>query len=376
MRARLLGIVVGLLLAAAVISTSRPAPPGVGAYAGRILSECDGAIRSIVIQYCAGAEFTHETYRQFLRALPSDVSVYVLCPSSQEYDVLQETVSPVQARLIPIVVAHPITCWSRDRWIVLKNQRKGSLLLCPQAEEAAAVWPLRQGDQRVAFDLADYLRSAAPHANVRAVRAEIDFDGGDFLADGENVFVTPAVARRNLGRAVSDLESLRRILHDRLGGKIVLLDDAPDHHAGMFMASAGGRTMLVGDLRLGREMERTISPALLEELPGGPDFSETTQRRFDRVAEQAATLGYRVIRIPTLCSADAKTYLTYVNGIIDHRTGQKRVYMPIYQGAEAMNAAAERVWRQIGYDVTPIDCTGVFPHFGTLHCLVNLLERS
>jgi hypothetical protein len=175
---------------------------------------------------------------------------------------------------------------------------------------------------------------------------------------------------------VSDLESLRRILHDRLGGKIVLLDDAPDHHAGMFMASAGGRTMLVGDLRLGREMERTISPALLEELPGGPDFSETTQRRFDRVAEQAATLGYRVIRIPTLCSADAKTYLTYVNGIIDHRTGQKRVYMPIYQGAEAMNAAAERVWRQIGYDVTPIDCTGVFPHFGTLHCLVNLLERS
>ena len=376
MSARWAGIVIGLLLAAAVISTSRPASSGTGAFGGRILSECDGAIRSIAIQYCTGAEFTHDAYRQFLRALPPDVSVYVLCPSSREYEALHRAVSPVPARLIPVVVDHPITCWSRDRWIALNNQRKGSLLLCPQAEEAAPVWPLRQGDQRVAFDLGEYLRNAAPLANISAARAEIDFDGGDFLADGENVFVTPNVARRNLGRAVSDRESLRRVLRDRLRRNIVLLDDAPDHHAGMFMASAGGRTMLVGDVRLGREMEAAISPALLQKLPGGPDFSESAQRRFDRVAEQAAALGYRVIRIPTLCSADAKTYLTYVNGIIDDRAGQKRVYMPIYRGAEAMNAAAERVWRQIGCDVTPIDCTGVFPHLGTLHCLVNVLERS
>ena len=52
------------------------------------------------------------------------------------------------------------------------------------------------------------------------------------------------------------------------------------------------------------------------------------------------------------------------------------VLMPMYQGAEAMNAAAETAWRDLGYAVTPIDCTTVFGKFGTLHCLVNVLERS
>ena len=39
---------------------------------------------------------------------------------------------------------------------------------------------------------------------------------------------------------------------------------------------------------------------LLATLPGGPDFSEQTQRKLDAIAAQCADAGYRVVRIPTI----------------------------------------------------------------------------
>src|SRR5271155_5835972 len=114
----------------------------------------------------------------------------------------------------------------------------GENALTPRGELAAEVWPERAGDQRVAGDLA---RNLSPQ--FAAMRSDLYFDGGDLLADSRCVFVTPAVIRRNLQITVLTREELRQKLSAVLHRDVILLDNAPDHHAGMFMMAAGNNTV-------------------------------------------------------------------------------------------------------------------------------------
>ncbi|NLS94176.1 MAG: hypothetical protein GXX96_18605 [Planctomycetaceae bacterium] len=92
--------------------------------------------------------------------------------------------------------------------------------------------------------------------------------------------------------------------------------------------------------------------------------------------ERCREAGYRVARVPTVVSDDGRTYLTYVNAILDHRRGKRFVYLPAYSGADSLNEHAARVWENLGYEVRPVDCTTCYRHFGTLRCLVNVLRRD
>ena len=129
--------------------------------------------------------------------------------------------------------------------------------------------------------------------------------------------------------------------------------------------------MLVGDPHLAE----ALVPAQLD-LPGGPDFTPATQHLFDAVAEQCAAAGYEVHRIPIVPGADGRTYLTYVNVLLDHSGNRRIVYVPSYAGVDTLNAAACAVWEGLGFEVRPIDCTATYRQFGCLHCLVNVLRRS
>ena len=160
MTARLVGIFLGVILAGAFLATGSkplPAPDSTGA----ILSECDGQIRAIVIQYVAGADFAAGIYRQFISKLPGDVKIYVVCPTQSDLDELKSSLGPSTDRLIPIFAGHPMTAWSRDRWIALagKSADDASTLVTPWTELSADIWPQRRGDQQIAADL---VRSLAP----------------------------------------------------------------------------------------------------------------------------------------------------------------------------------------------------------------------
>jgi len=210
-----------------------------------------------------------------------------------------------------------------------------------------------------------------PLDHVEARRSRLAFDGGDFVADDETVFVTPAVLRRNLGISVQNADDLLHVLRRRLGREVVLLREAPPHHAGMFMMPAGNRTVLVGDPSLARP----VLPAGSSPL-AAPDFSEETQRLFDAVAATCLHHDYRVIRIPVVPGQDGRSYLSYLNAILDERDGQHVVYMPTYSGVDQLNRQATAVWERIGFQVHPVDCTRTFPHAGSLRCLVNVLART
>ena len=237
----------------------------------------------------------------------------------------------------------------------------------PHGEDGEEHLAAQAGDQRLALDLAMMV------PNVRCQTSSLYFDGGDFLADGENVFVTPRVPKRNVQRTVADQQELVSTIQSILGKHVVLLERAPDHHAGMFMMAAGDRTMLVGDPSLAAR--NSWDKSLLADCGGEADDKET-QELFNAVASQCKAAGYNVVRIPVAPGRNGRTYLTYVNAIVDRQGARRIVYMPFYRGAEGLNAAARAVWEKLGFEARPVDCTSVYRNFGSLHCLVNVLRKK
>lgn len=373
----LLGVILGVVLSATIIgfrcacdAGNSPAEPR-----GLLISECDGALRELAIHYTTqAASLVEKPYRDFLRQLPDGVTVHVVCPERKDFEDLKERVGATACALRPVIVHHPLTPWSRDRWLALTpaDGQKRTTIYLPREENASSVWPGRAGDQQAGADLAEWLRE-----ELRAHRSPYFFDAGDFLCDGQTVFAIPAVVRKNLHLTERDSGTLQRDLETRFGRRIVFIEDSPDHHAGMFMMAVGERRMLVGNARLAQAILRqagTESGASC--CPCGDDFSDATQALLDKVAAQAEREGYAVTRIPIVPGVDGKTFLTYVNVIMDQREGRRIVYLPQYQGQDALNREAVRVWRELDYEVRPVDCTTLYPHFGTLHCVVNVVRRG
>lgn len=369
------GVVIGLLAGAAVLTYTGGGGKAPSS-AGPVLSECDGALRELVIHWEPSSEgITGPVYRRFLAALDGGVTVHVVCPDLAAFDRLEALLGPVGCRLQPVVVDHPITTWSRDRWVALGPPVGGgpTTVWSPRGEAAGEVWPARAGDERVGDDLGVALAPA-----VRALRSGLFFDGGDFLADGDNVFVVSRMVPRNVQHTVENRDELLRILAARFQRRVILLEESPDHHAGMFLAAAGARRVVVGDPGLGERLwgGGGVAEEVAALLPGGPDFTAEAKRLFEAVAERCAAEGYAVTRIPVVPSRGGRAYLTYTNVVIDEHDGRRIVYLPVYQGVDALNAAAAEIWRQLGCEVRPVDCTGVCRHGGCLHCLVNVLRRD
>ena len=372
----LLGVLLGLAASAGVLSVYDGGGCNVPEVAaGPLVSDCDGAIRQAVIHYVSeAAEVVAPTYRQFLRQLPPGVTVYVVCRNRAAFEDLVARVGSTACVLSPVIVDHPITSWSRDRWLALgPSKSHETVLLCPRGEDGVEVWPAREGDQRVAEDLAAVL---GPGLGSR--RSDLYFDGGDFAADSETVFVRQAMLLRNLQRTVATREELIEALSAVLKRRVVLLQEGPDHHPGMYMMPIGDRTVLVGDPRMAERLlaEPHDREAVESFLPGGTDFTEATVARFDAVAEQCQTAGYRVVRIPLVPGCDGRSFITYVNAILDQRDGHRIVYMPVFGCSGVLNRAAAAVWHEMGYDVRTVACDGCARNSGTLHCLVNVLRRD
>ena len=147
----------------------------------------------------------------------------------------------------------------------------------------------------------------------------------------------------------------------------------------MYLMPVGGRTVLVGDPKLAERVLGGVpeeAEAVASFLPGGPDFSEASVASFEAVADHCRQAGYRVVRRSIVPGHDGRTYLTYVNGIIDkHATAAHRLhagiqFRPITEpgggrgvGRPGLRGAARRVRR-------------LHRCFGTLHCLVNVLRRD
>ena len=151
----ILGIIIGLASSVLLIS-SMGGHRTLQQSDGVMISECDGSIREIVIQYVRGANDISTVYREFLPMLDARVIVDVVCPDRESFDELKQQLPTISCVLHPIVTDHPITAWSRDRWVAIgpDSRDDSTVLLAPLHENGADAWPARAGDERVAFDIA------------------------------------------------------------------------------------------------------------------------------------------------------------------------------------------------------------------------------
>jgi hypothetical protein len=363
-----LGLVVSVLVAA-YLPFDRGEPNRSN---GLTLSDSDGALHELVLHYTPdAAEIVETAYKQFLSKLPRQTIVHVVCPDQLAFDDLTGRLGTTPVTLRPVIVDHPITCWSRDRWLSLKTEDDHTIILTPRGEMAEEVWPERDGDGRVGHDLGLKFKHTHHH------RSSLYFDGGDFVCDSKTAFVTPDVLRRNLQQTVQTRKELIERLTARLGRRIILLDKAPDHHAGMFMMTLGNNRVLVGDPVAGRRIvaEAGVAPQTLCGKQGA-DFSPETIALFDAVAKQCAGAGYAVHRIPVVPGKDGRTYLSYLNAILDERDGKRTVYLPIFNAIPSLDQAAAQTWRVLGFDVKTVNCADTYQHFGSLRCLVSVLHRK
>jgi len=66
------------------------------------------------------------------------------------------------------------------------------------------------------------------------------------------VFVAPRVLQRNIQHTVAGRKDFLTSLATVVKRRVILLDEAPEHHLGMFMASVGGHVMLVATRNLAK----------------------------------------------------------------------------------------------------------------------------
>ena len=92
------------------------------------------------------------------------------------------------------------------------------------------------------------------------------------------------------------------------------------------------------------------------------------------VADRMRSLGLRVLRVPLMPSKTPRAWMSYNNGIVEVRDGRTVFYMPTF-GMEQLDDTAAEVFRSAGCQVVPIDCSRIWRLGGSLHCLVNVVER-
>jgi hypothetical protein len=383
------GLLLGLVAALAVIvwRGRRVGEARVDLPGELLLPEASGAITAVVMHYVPTLEALVEpTYADFLRAVSPDVHVVMVMGSDptgtdrKKLDAMLRRIDPagsLASRTEVVEAQGPISTWSKDRALVTAAPPDGRPATLVEPSEPRTDWVERHNDWLTVPAIA---RVSSGRFAARV--APFDFDAGDFMVDGGRLIVDTNLLDKNRHRGIADVADLGRRLGLYFRMPVVVLGrdfgDTPRHHLAMYMTTLDPGVVLVGDPAAAR--------AVLGEgwLPGDrsgdtdeplvPDFTGEMTARFDRAADEMRAAGYRVERIVNV-PLDDKTYLSYTNGVFEVRGGRRIAYMPVY-GFDAIDAAARSTYERLGWEVRPIRVRSVYPHHGTIGCLVNALSRK
>jgi len=352
-----------------------------------LLPETTGALDEIVMHYVPAVDgLLVEPYTDFLRAISPDVKVLFVIPDGlpaaerSKLDARLAAIDPSGAlgqRVRVVTSPGPITPWSKDRALVtLPPPENKAVWLLACSEPDRARWPERYNDWLTIRSIAD---QSAGRYDAKA--APFDYDAGDFAIDGDVVIVDTNLLEKNRHRGIANVQELSRRLRAWLGMRVIVLGqepgDTPRHHLAMYMTPLKDKVVLVGDARAARALVgEGFAPGELSSETAEPlraDFSDATVARFDRAAEELGRNGYRVERIPNV-PFDDKTYISYTNAVFETRDSANIAYMPVY-GIDALDAAAKQAYERLGWQVKPVRVRSVYPHHGTIGCLVNVLRR-
>ncbi len=380
-----LGAMLGIALALGIVASvgraraTRELEPA----APRPLPEAEGAITEIAMHYVPRlAGVVRAPYTDFLRQLPAEVAIRFVVPDSlkaseeQRLRTWLESIDPgLWKRSTLVRSPGPITTWSKDRALVTEAPAGGAAWLVAPAEPGTD-WRERHNDWLTVTALA----ASSEGRHERRV-APFDFDSGDFAVLDGALVVDANLIEKNAHRDIRDAKTLQRRLEAWFDTDVIVLGrqplDTPPHHLSMYMTPLTGKTVLVGDPAAAKKIVGgEFCPGPRSAETGEPlcaDFSNVTQRRFDRVAEELSQRGFEVVRIPNV-PLEPKTYVAYTNGVYETRAGHRVAYVPMY-GLPELDRVARTTYERLGWEVRPIRVASVYAYHGTIGCLVNVLAR-
>ncbi len=218
------------------------------------------------------------------------------------------------------------------------------------------------------------LAAALPGLECRSL--PFFFDGGDLLADSDNVFVAANFLARNQPSNANDRSRILSLIEAEFKRNVVPIgdhiSDVPNHHIGMFLTPLGNNTLAVGDPDLGLRLwqDNNNIKSAIDVLS-----DEESLVPFRNVARILEEKGFRVIRIPLLLTSQPQAYVSYNNAIVEYTSNSKRIFMPTY-GIPPLDKAAGGYFESEGWRVIPVRVKKVYRHTGSLRCLVGIIRRG
>jgi hypothetical protein len=340
------------------------------------LPEDHGQISRVVMQYAPGAgQFVIPIYSKFLSVISKNVQITWVVGKQADYDDLKTRLGKSWRNGHVVITGKEITTWSKDRFVAMHYPAHPEIAVACAPARTRSANPLRTNDQEVPYKLA---MDDSHLFNV--IETDVIFDGGDFLAAANHFFASPTIIEKN--ENIRYFDELTGKMKKKFSTEIIWLGtnphDAPPHHIGMYL-TVMGKYAAVSDVSLA-DAEVADHPEISKALQfvGGELDSKSRlelTRQLNNVAKQMKSLGYQVVRVPLMPSATPKAWMSYNNGIVETRDGNTIFYMPTF-GAKALDKFAEEIFKkQIDCIVVPIDCSKIWHLGGSLHCLVNVVER-
>ncbi|PKK89455.1 MAG: hypothetical protein CVV64_14340 [Candidatus Wallbacteria bacterium HGW-Wallbacteria-1] len=356
-----------------------------------LMVDNDGAIERVVIQY--STTFEKEilpTFMTFLKELHSDISVTLVCETSQDADFMNSMIKIwgiIRPDRIDVrVFGKPITVWARDRFALRAFRDNDSV--------DAIILPILSEDEdqdRVNDMEVPGFIMAGKGVVTRSVTPGFFFEGGDMVSTSRRIFV----GRNTLNRFSGDEKELMSIMRREFGRDVIMLGGRGSEelvcHIDLIFSSLDENRVVLGDPMLTRRLlnesfsgDVVDSMAIRETLDimkvSGirPEGSlQDAQIAYGVIRRQLDDLGYKVTALPVIhcVDEDEEDYIiTYCNVLLDYRDDGNYVYMPVY-GLDRLDDYAESVFENLGFHVKRVDISRLYQLGGTVRCVTNVMGR-
>ncbi len=382
-----------------------------------VLADLGGPIEQIVISASSARSSTLrnvELINEIVNRLPPRIKILILAADRDAFTLVS---NPWRDRVsfADMPERYRLTIWPQDPFVVLQGRDGPRLLASPEFARAE--------DTEMA-------RLVATELALPLQYAELSFEGGNIVSDGDFVFIGANTIRHNaLEQQVPETEIARRF--ERLLGKPVIVVGPlpqPIGHIDMMLTPLGDKRLLLADPAWGARLaqqdltdnpaavtafeQRSMQdffghsaigevhlldgsvlqpPAIMDTTPLAFSDSNGIAAAIDGLAESLERLGFEIERVPYLepRAAPAESLargesipgqpgypqITYNNVLIENLENSARVYLPEY-GWPALDRAAAKTWQDLGYEVVGVPgFTTSAMYGGALRCSVKVLAR-
>lgn len=354
-----------------------------------LLSDTSGEIEEIVLQHSSLlSEEVLPTYRDLIGQMEQDTTIHIVCeePSLAEKlgEIIDEWNIISSDRIVISNIEKEITIWSRDRFIMKSGNSDGCVttVLLPRIPENRDINRHNDKEVPVVISLL-YGKSLEIHESA------LFFEGGNIVTNDSRLFTGYSTLLTQEGKSKDEIIKL---LEKEFGKKVLVVGSMsvpePLWHIDMYLTPISDSLVLLGEpiierdgLSYGYEEGMTCRPedmvALLAEYSTKDHIvtflNGLKLQSFDYVESQLIQEGYFVERIPITYDENG-SIITYNNVLMETRGNKRIVYMPVYRVPWLDEIATDK-YEELGFEVRPIDVSGIYMYDGSLRCMTNVLVR-